>query len=48
MSQPKMNAEARKQKKTKSPKRICFPGSSLINNEKAIDTKAAKRVRTRK
>ena len=48
MSQPKMNAEAMKQKKTKRPKRICFRGSSLINSAKAMDTKAAKRVNTRK
>lgn len=48
MSQPRMNAEAMKHRNTKSPKRTCFRGSSLINRAKATETRAAKMVKTKK
>ena len=42
MSQPRTKAEATKQKKTKTPKRIWSERPSRINSAKAPETRAAK------
>jgi hypothetical protein len=48
INQPRTNADATKQKKTKIPNRIWALRPSRINMANAVDARAANTVRTRK